>query len=250
MFLTELALVSLLAFSYFIVSLPWLWRPPPRPRGVNVGDDLALFISDLHLGRTGDTPKEFVSVLDKTKPTSLIVVGDLFHSPSVARSTDDAKRLIIDLLRKADPEERIKKVFVTMSENHDPKLAERETTFEADGREVMLTRDPLIIETSGIQILAVHGDYFCSDGLIAATVELVLSSVGIRGAIERFLRFKISRDGADWIVMGHTHVALLNQEHRVANCGSFHSHFLRSASDTAVLVEGGLVSLVTKGSNR
>ncbi len=250
MLLTELALTSLLAFSYLVVSLPWLWRSPPRPTRVNVGRDITLFVSDLHLDRAEEAPSEFVSVLDETKPASLIVVGDLFHSPSVAGSADSAKRFVADLLRKVDPQERLRRVLVTMSENHDPKLAERETTFRADGREVLLTCDPLIVETSSMEILAVHGDYFCSDGLVAAAVELVLSSIGVRGAIERFLRFKISRDGSEWIVMGHTHIALLDEEHRSANCGSFHSHFLRSASDTAVLAEGGHVRLVTKGSNR
>ena len=250
MFLTELALISLLAFSYVIVSLPWLWRSPPGPTRVNVGRDITLFASDLHLDRTEEVPKEFISVLDETKPTSLIVVGDLFHSPSVAGSTDSAKRFVVDLLREVDPQGLLRRVLVTMSENHDPKLAERETRFRADGRDVLLTRDPLIVETSSIEILAVHGDYFCNEGLVAAAVELVLSFIGVRGAIERFLRFKISRDRSEWVVMGHTHMALVDEEHRVANCGSFHSHFLRSASDTAVLAEGGRVRLVTKGSNR
>jgi UDP-2,3-diacylglucosamine pyrophosphatase LpxH len=250
MLLTELTLISLLAFSYLIVSLPWLWKSSPRPTRVNVGRDITLFVSDLHLDRTEEAPREFVSVLDETKPASLIVVGDLFHSPSTVGSTDSAKYFVTDLLRKVDPRGLLRRVIVTMSENHDPRLAERETIFRVDGREVLLTCDPLIVETSSIKILAVHGDYFCNDGLVAAAVELVLSFIGVRGAIERFLRFKMNRDRSEWVVMGHTHIALVDEEHRVANCGSFHSHFLRAASDTAVLAKGGRVRLVTKGSNR
>ncbi len=250
MLLTELALVSILAFSYLIVSLPWLWRSSPQPVRVNVVGDRTLFVSDLHLKDPREVPKEFISVLNETKPTTLVVVGDLFHSPSVATSSDDLRRFVEGLSESADPQKRLKKMLVTMSENHDPRLTERVLTLGSDGREVLLTHDPLLVEVSDMQVLAIHGDYFCNDGLVAATLELALSFIGVRAAEERFLRSKISTDASEWVVMGHTHVALVDEKHRVANCGSFHSHFLRSASDTAVLAEGGRISLITEESNR
>jgi len=245
MILTVLALASLLGLSYLMVSLPWLWRPLPVLRETNVGDDTVLFVSDLHLDSAESVPRGLPSLVEGTRPATLVVVGDLLRAPRDVSSEGQLLDLVMAVLEKVDRTANLKRVLVTMSENHDPPLTKGELTLEHRGAKIMLTHDPILIEASGVRALAVHGDYFCSDGAVTATVELLLLALGVSGATERFLRWKIGVDRNDWVVMGHTHVPMIDQGHRVSNCGSFHGHPMRGASSTAVLLQDGQLRLVS-----
>jgi len=246
MLLTVLVLASLLGLSYLLVSLPWLWRPPPVPMQVNVGNDAVLFVSDLHLDNPESISRSLLSLVEETKPATLVVVGDLLHAPQDVGSDRQLLDFVMAVLERLDRMADLKGLLVTMSENHDPPLTKGELTFECRGTRVMLTHDPIMIEAYGVRVLAVHGDYFCSDGAITAGVELLLSALGVRGATERFLRWKIGMDNQNWVVMGHTHLPMIDQGRRIANCGSFHGHPMRGASSTAVLLRDGRLRMLGK----
>jgi len=249
MFLTIFVLVIVFGISYMLVSLPWLWKSPAQPRCVYVGDDTVLFASDLHLDDPSEVPEALLEMLEQARPECLVIVGDLFHGPIISGPSSGALERMSAFVEKVDRAGSLKRVVATFSENHDPPLI-GEATFEVGSMEILLTNRPLLIETSGMKILATHGDFFSTDGLATAAVEIVLSAFGVRGAVERFLRYKMVGDAGCWVLMGHTHVPLVDQELRVANCGSFHSHILRSASSTAVLAKGGRIGLIQPTSNR
>lgn len=248
MLLTVLALASLLGLSYLLISLPWLWRPPPRIKQANVGDDPVLFVSDLHLTSAESVPRSLPSLVEETRASTLVVVGDLLHAPRDVSSEQQLLDLVTAVLERVNRATNLKRALVTMSENHDPPLTKEELTLEHGSMMVMLTHDSILIEASGVRALAVHGDYFCSDGAVTAAVELLLSLLRVRGATERFLRWKIGMDRNEWVVMGHTHLPMIDEGHRVANCGSFQAHPMRGASSTAVLLQDGRLRLVG-GSN-
>lgn len=244
-----LALTSLLGMSYLLVSLPWLWRPLPRPREINVGNETVLFVSDLHLKDAKSVPVSLSEVIMSTEPSTLVVVGDLLHSPNEVSSDEEFEGLVRDILERADRKKNLRRALITLSENHDPPLPHGDLKFEHRNAEVTLGHSPILVESSGTRVLAIHGDYFCSDGAVTAVVEAVLSAFGIRGAAPRLLRRAAGLDRKDWVVMGHTHVPMIDHGLRIANCGSFHSHLMRSASETAVLLQGGQLRMVG-GSNR
>jgi len=245
-----LGLVSVLLATYVLLTMRWLWRAPPKTRHIVIGDEATLFVSDLHIEEPTDVPDELRNAVERHRPVNLVIVGDLFHSPFKVSSDEETRTFLTDMMAKADVEGRIRRVLVTLSENHDRRFSGQEMAFRSGDREVLLTRSPLFLDISGLKVLAVHGDFFSADGFVTAAAELAFSVIGIRGGVERFLRRRFGLDDRCWIVMGHTHIPLIDQNLRVANSGSFHSHFVRSASSTAVLVKDGDVSLVSAPSNR
>lgn len=115
---------------------------------------------------------------------------------------------------------------------HDPDIKEKTLNFIPLGKIAEFDID-------GTKIIATHGDDL-SDGILAYIISRVLKRPILEKMWKKFAR--INRD--TWVIFGHSHVAKIDEKHRVASCGGFKKLPFVREEPYGILVSDGCVEIV------
>jgi len=201
------------------------FRPGLNPLTTAKKYDLSgntLFISDLHLRAPTPFPftKELRTCVERENIKNLVIVGDLFHSPSDAEKilqTDDN----LEFLGLQDIS--LKTYWIIGSPRHDP----RDPTTNLN-----VVGDCAIFTHNGISVVAYHGHDLSMKGGIAHGINRFISPL----IVEKMWRRLAGVDKNSWVIFGHTHIPGLDMKSRIANCGAWAAYRLVRATRTGIVL--------------
>ncbi|MHA1626438.1 MAG: hypothetical protein ACTSVF_04790 [Candidatus Asgardarchaeia archaeon] len=239
-FNTWTILVLTLPVLFFIVyNFPWITKYMEiRGFKLNLGGNSVLIVSDLHLSESSDPIEGISDFLNKKGIENLVIAGDFIeHHREISK--DELKPFISMGLKKIGLEKsELKVVYLTSLSSHDPIIREEKVSIKyEDGPLVIVLRGYCRIFIGGHSFVVLHGDYSVRNGALAGFINLVASTLGKKLFLERLLRRILRVENDEWLVMGHTHIPGIDEEDRVANCGSWSSHIGRKMSRTGILLE-------------
>ncbi|MHA1595494.1 MAG: hypothetical protein ACTSXJ_04370 [Candidatus Baldrarchaeia archaeon] len=206
-------------------------------------DNKAIFISDLHVNVNDACDGRFLRVLGEfivnENVKRLVIAGDFVNFVHKSISRDRLEKMIAQAVRTIGiPKNYYIEIFyVTSTTSHDPKVSEM-INFSVDNAEVFVIPGALILEVNGrTKFCVVHGDYVSRNGFLSSILNRIAAIFGRKLYLERKLKSVIGLDAETWLIMGHTHMPGVDPANRVANCGSWGSHFARYATRTLILMD-------------
>ena len=208
-------LAALLNFRLLLYPLIPYRIPLAKAKPLHLAGN-TLFISDLHLknGKSFEFVTELRDFIGRKRVSNLVIVGDLFDSPTYALkvlSNPSLAALSNVLGLDGLP---IEIFWVIGSPSHDPvSIGASETE---DGKLIILGQCASIT-CNRVKILAYHGHDLSAIGAFAHAWDRFISKL----SLERLWKKLANVDRATWIVFGHTHIPGLDSEERVANCGGW-----------------------------
>ncbi|MFW9916970.1 MAG: metallophosphoesterase [Candidatus Thorarchaeota archaeon] len=178
----------------------------------------ALFIADVHF--RGD-PLDLGTYLAAEAINYLIIIGDLYHKPKVYY--EHGIQTTLQLLNLDTYAGQIYFIWG----NHDPKVNITTPNFQ--------TLEYFGVFTIGQHtILAHHGDLRSRFGSVAGFFDYFFSEP----VLENLWRKRAGIPPDMWMFTGHSHIAKLNSDLKIANCGGFQKHqFMPLKLGEGILVE-------------
>lgn len=175
-----------------------------------------LFISDLHLkdGQSFEFAKDLKDFIEAKHVSNLLIVGDLFDSPSYALKVLNNPSFAVPSKVLGVDGLPVKVFWVIGSPSHDPVNIGANQT---EGGKLTILGQCASITCNRVRILAYHGHDLSAIGAFAHAWDRFISKL----SLERLWKKLANVDRATWIVFGHTHIPGLDSEERVANCGGW-----------------------------
>jgi len=209
--------LALLLILLFLINFPFLLYPLGNPyteiknRSPILLDGKALFIADIHFY---GNPMDLGTYLASESINNLIIIGDLYDSPHVYY--DFGIQITLQLLNLDTYSGQIYFIWgaplgplVNIS-THDPLVNISAPNFKTLGHFGFFT-------TTQYRILAHHGTHRSRSGSIAFLVNYFISY----SLLEQFWRKRVGIPEDIWVFTGHSHIAKLYPDLKIANCGGF-----------------------------
>ena len=204
----KIAAVLLLMLSSLLYNFLFLLYPlgnPPVPINNQSPIPLAgkaLFISDVHF--SGDS-MDLGTYLVAEAIDNLIIIGDLFHSPEVYYEFG-----IQTTLQLLNLDTYSGQIYFIWGPPHDPLVSITTPNFRTLGHFGFFT-------TPYYTILAHHGFHRSRYGEIAFLVNYFISYP----LLEQLWRKRVGIPEEIWVFTGHSHIAKVYPDLKIANCGAF-----------------------------
>ncbi|MFW9916969.1 MAG: hypothetical protein ACFFGZ_15285 [Candidatus Thorarchaeota archaeon] len=211
--LQNLKHAKLVAFNLIILLLllynfPFLYYPLGNP-DYNLKNQTpirlegtSLFLADIHFkGR----PLDIGTYLDIHAIDNLIIIGDLFDSPDAYYEYG-----LQETLRRLNLDAYPGPIYFTWGPPHDPLVNIRTDKFHTLG-------EYGYFETAHYQIVAQHGIHRSRYGSVLFAVNYFISYP----ILEHLWRIRVGIPEDVWTFFGHSHIAKLYPELKIANCGGF-----------------------------
>jgi len=217
-------------------------RYDPNIYSINIDEDI-IVVSDIHLGSDKSLGLNHILRYGVEKNIKYIVIaGDLFENRHYRHSYDDLIKLYRNVLYRLGLK-FFKKIFIILSRySHDPVIDYDKIQFKIDGKDILLKYGLLKLVLDNLNIYITHGDIICPNGFIA---NLVNRSFKIflkkKFFLERKLKERLRID--DWLIMGHTHIAGIDYNLKIANTGSWKNYLNRYASKSLIHISSNKIKL-------
>lgn len=164
-------------------------------------DGKALFIADTHFN---GNPMDLGTYLASESINHLIIIGDLYNSPQ--RYYDFGIQATLEIMNLDTYSGQIYFIWG----NHDPQVNISAANFKTLGSWGFFA-------TAHYKILANHGIHKSRKGSIAFLIGYFISYP----LLEQLLRKRAGIPEETWVFTGHSHVAKLDRDLKIATCGGF-----------------------------
>lgn len=244
--------IIIVAIAVFVLAItilfafPFLSGEKMFKKEMQLDKEKALIISDLHLD---SNPRELNCIgnyIEENEISYLIINGDLFDKKHSQRFTPKIfNQAYKELGLKQTSLEKI--IYLLASHYHDPKISKKEVQeFTKDKKKVLVFKGLLELKTQKEKINISHGDYLLT--AITTGGASIISKLSPNMMYEKFFKSMLEIEEDEWLIIGHTHVAGIDYESKVANTGSWVNRVF-PASDTGILIKNNPnsqnVSLIT-----
>ena len=176
-----------------------------------------LVVSDLHLGsRSSLGAKLLVSVLRHSSARAIVVAGDLFDKKTLLNNK------ALSLLRRLTAGSVRVVIYVPSTSSHDLVDIPREAVVrEIDGKKVFVFPKAVAISVEKClgKLYVTHGDIAIRNGVAAHITDVLTSKIFSKTFTGAVLRKKLGLGDLDWLIHGHTHIAQINRQYKVASTG-------------------------------
>ncbi|MCD6380999.1 MAG: metallophosphoesterase family protein [Candidatus Odinarchaeota archaeon] len=231
--------LSLPVLFFIVYNFPWITKYMSIKKfELNLSGNSTLIVSDLHLSESSDPIEEISNFLNEKGIKNLVVAGDFieYHRET---SLDELRSFISMGLKKIGLEKsELKVVYLTSLSSHDPIIRGEKVSIKyEDGPLVIVLRGYSRMFLDGHSFVVLHGDYSVRNGALAGFINFLASILGKKLFLERLLKRILRVENDEWLIMGHTHIPGIDEENKVANCGSWSSHIGREMSKTGILLE-------------
>ena len=214
----------------------------PNIYSVDINKDV-IVVSDIHLGSNGSLGLNYIVRYGVERNIKYIVIaGDLFENRHFKHSYDDLLKLCRDILYKWGLN-IFEKIFIVLSRySHDPIIDDDRIYFKINGIDFLVKYGLLKLALNGTNIYITHGDIICPNGFIANLVNSFYEIFyGKKFFLERKLKENLNI--SDWLIMGHTHIAGIDYDLKIANTGSWKNYLNRSASKSLIHISSNEIKL-------
>ena len=214
----------------------------PDIYSVNIDEDI-IVVSDIHLGSNGSLGLNPILKYGFERNIKYIVIaGDLFEDRHFKYSYNDLRKLCRNTLYRWKLN-IFEKIFIILSRySHDPIINTNRIYFRIDDTDILLKYGLLKLVLNDVNIYITHGDIICPNGFTASLInrlyEIFLKK---KFFLERILKERIGVD--DWLIMGHTHIAGIDYDLKIANTGSWKNYLNRSASKSLIHISSNEIKL-------
>lgn len=193
-----------------------LWRPRTHHLRLSADDLPILIVSDIHLGNRDSLGREVLRIALKYGFHTLVIAGDLLDKRTIFSDN------IFNLLEKFFVGSIRNVFYVPSSSSHDIEpLPAGPISRQFNGKRVVLVPGVLALSVDGCVggLYITHGDYSSRNGILAHIIDalaLKAFSKPFTGvALRKFLRV----GDADWVIHGHSHLAIHSQKLRIVDTG-------------------------------
>ena len=190
-----------------------------------------LFISDLHLrsNQSFNFAKDLRNCVETNNVSNLVIDGDLFDRPKDGERILGPTRSGGGVLSALGLESsRVNIFWVVGSPPHDP--VDLAKVRDPDG--ITVLGECAVIECGRVKVIAYHGHDMSNRGVYGHLWDRFVSGLSLERAWKRFANV----DRAVWIIFGHTHIAGVDPQSRVANCGGWSSNPMVRPSATGIFI--------------
>lgn len=213
--------------AFILYNFPWIskyWKIEMGKISV-MEDNKIVFVSDIHLGVFSVNSIRILSkIIEKLKARVIVFVGDLIDKRFMIKLEDLEKiaRALIHILNLRDA----KVIYIPSNSAHDIFINGWNgdiIRLKLDYRNIEFIIAPYIlkIELNNCReyIYATHGDYFSRDGVLAYLFDKISRRIFRKLFTGVAIRKILNLDNNIWILVGHSHTALIDHRYKVLGLG-------------------------------
>lgn len=189
-------------------------------------------VSDVHLDGNPRDLRCIGGWIDRLGVSYVAFAGDIFDR--LNRMVLDEEVLAYALTRLGLDGGGVRVIFYTLAHHdHDPTIPGDFAVFHVNGIDVIAVKGAVRVRTPRGVVSIIHGDFALGNGLLLG----MLNHATRLPLAELFTRMALGLGDDEWLIMGHTHMPLINRRLRVANTGSWVNR--PRSTDTMVIVGPG-----------
>ncbi|MEM0338866.1 MAG: metallophosphoesterase [Ignisphaera sp.] len=200
-------------------NFPWivrLWRLRVHHLRLFRDDLPILIVSDIHLGNRDSLGKDVLRIASKRGFHTLVIAGDLLDKRTLFSDK------IFDLLEKFLVGNIRNVLYVPSSSSHDIKpLPTGPISRQLNGKRVVVVPEVLALSVDGCvgSLYITHGDYSSRNGIFAHIIDAITLKVFSKPFTGTILRKILETGDVDWVIHGHSHLAVHSQKLRIVDTG-------------------------------
>ena len=234
---------AVLIFYMLINDSPWLTNGGLTIGSIRLNSDSMLVVSDLHVDANSSDLSIISELVKRSGVGVMVIAGDLFDRRIKVNDREFRVMLrwLIQKLKLSGNNGKLTLIYVRSESSHDPEVENSKPIKITRFSNVLVISVPRVIKVNfpncSHAVYVTHGDYTVSDGLLAGLINIVSLSLLKLPIVELMTRSLLNVTNDDWVIIGHTHLPVIDSKLKVANPGSWKGIFFTKPYNGYIIVK-------------